>query len=333
MKNYLSGLSFGNDAMAKSPWFFHPVTILAISIGLVAMFLSLSLYWFLRVTTDLENFIIKFNIEAGRFLISRTWLVVLVLSGLVAITSAGIFIIFLYLLKTIQLYRLQHNFINNFTHELKTPVTSLKLYLETFLKYDLSREDQHKYIRYMIQDVGRLSDNISRILNLARLESRNYTGEFLQKNVCELISSLVDDNRHMFVDADVDVVPWPEGALFCSVNEVLFEMLVMNLITNGIKYNSSPRPAVSISFFLNGRSVEIRFKDNGIGIRKNQLQKIFKKFYQIGISDNMSAKGSGLGLYIVNNIARIHRGRINAYSRGAGKGSVFTLILPLEAML
>ena len=161
MKNYLSGLSFGNDAMAKSPWFFHPVTILAISIGLVAMFLSLSLYWFLRVTTDLENFIIKFNIEAGRFLISRTWLVVLVLSGLVAITSAGIFIIFLYLLKTIQLYRLQHNFINNFTHELKTPVTSLKLYLETFLKYDLSREDQHKYIRYMIQDVGRLSDNIS----------------------------------------------------------------------------------------------------------------------------------------------------------------------------
>lgn len=333
MKNYLSGLSFGNDAMAKSPWFFHPVTILAISIGLVAMFLSLSLYWFLRVTTDLENFIIKFNIEAGRFLISRTWLVVLVLSGLVAITSAGIFIIFLYLLKTIQLYRLQHNFINNFTHELKTPVTSLKLYLETFLKYDLSREDQHKYIRYMIQDVGRLSDNISRILNLARLESRNYTGEFFQKNVCELISSLVDENRHMFVDADVDVIPWTEGALFCSVNEVLFEMLVMNLITNGIKYNSSPKPAVTISFSVHGQTVEIRFRDNGIGIKKNQLQKIFKKFYQIGISDNMSAKGSGLGLYIVNNIARIHRGRITAYSRGAGKGSVFTLILPLEVVL
>lgn len=330
MKNYLSNLSFRNDAMAKSPWFFHPVTILAITIGLIAMFLFLSLYWFLRVTTDLENFIIKFNIEAGRFLISRTWLVVVVLSGLVALTSAGIFIIFLYLLKTIQLYRLQHNFINNFTHELKTPVTSLKLYLETFLKYDLSKEDQHKYIRYMIQDVGRLSDNISRILNLARIESKNYTGEFAVRNVYDSISRLVDENRHVFIDADIKVFPPPKGDILCLVNDVLFEMLVMNIITNGIKYNNSDRAYIRISFACQGSKAEIRFQDNGIGIRKNQLKKIFKKFYQIGISDNMSAKGSGLGLYIVNNIARIHSGKITAHSLGAGKGSVFTLFLPVE---
>jgi len=330
LKNYMPNLWSRSDLMARSPWFFHPVTILAISIGLIAMFLFLSLYWFLRVTTDLENLILKFNVEAGQFLISRTWLVVVVLSVLVALTSAGIFIIFLYLLKTIQLYRLQHNFINNFTHELKTPVTSLKLYLETFLKYDLSKEDQHKYIRYMIQDVGRLSDNISRILNLARIESRNYTGEFSSRNVVELISRLVDENRHVFVDSDIKVLPPGGGGIFCLVNDVLFEMLVMNIITNGIKYNNSGQILVRISFRLKGQQVEICFQDNGIGIRKNQLKKIFKKFYQIGISDNMSAKGSGLGLYIVNNIARIHSGRIIAHSRGAGKGSVFTLVLPVE---
>lgn len=330
MRNLMPNLLSKSDVMAKSPWFLHPVTYLAISIGLIAMFLFLALYWFLRVTTDLENLIVKFNVEAGQFLISRTWLVVVILSVLVALTSAGIFIIFLYLLKTIQLYRLQHNFINNFTHELKTPVTSLKLYLETFLKYELSKEDQHKYIRYMIQDVGRLSDNITRILNLARIESKNYTGEFGPRDVYGFISRLVEENRHVFVDSDIIISHPKREPIFCMVNDVLFEMLVMNLITNGIKYNNSERPVIKISFRNKGGTIEICFQDNGIGIRKNQLKKIFKKFYQIGISDNMSAKGSGLGLYIVNNIARIHRGRIDAYSRGAGKGSVFTLVLPVE---
>jgi signal transduction histidine kinase len=314
--------------MANSPWYFHPVTLLAVAIGLIAMFLFLSLYWFLRVTTDLENLIIKFNIEAGQFILSRTWLVVVILSVLVAITSAGIFIIFIYLLKTIQLYRLQHNFINNFTHELKTPVTSLKLYLETFLKYDLSKEDQNKYIEYMLLDVGRLSDNITRILNLARIESRSYTGEFVEKNIHDFVSRLVNDNRHVFIGSEIIVNPAPEKNMNALVNDVLFEMLIMNLLTNGIKYNNSEKPVIKIYFDKTRDTISVSFRDNGIGIRKNQLKMIFKKFYQIGISDNMTAKGSGLGLYIVNNIARLHNGRITAQSRGAGKGSVFTLMLP-----
>lgn len=328
MKNQIPWTAFRNDVMANSPWYFHPVTMLAIAIGLIAMFLFLSLYWFLRVTTDLENLIIKFNIEAGQFILSRTWLVVVILSVLVAITSAGIFIIFIYLLKTIQLYRLQHNFINNFTHELKTPVTSLKLYLETFLKYDLSREDQNKYIEYMLQDVGRLSDNITRILNLARIENRDYNGEFIERDIHEFISGLVDANRHVFMDSEIHVHPAPDRNMNCLVNDVLFEMLIMNLLTNGIKYNNSEKPVIKIYFTRTNNTVSVSFRDNGIGIRKNQLNMIFKKFYQIGISDNMTAKGSGLGLYIVNNIARLHNGRITAQSRGAGKGSIFTLIIP-----
>ena len=77
-----------------------------------------------------------------------------------------------------QLYRMQNNFINNFTHELKTPVTSLQLYLQTFSRYELSREDQLKYIGYMLTDVNRLTENINRMLNLAKLESKSYMGEY-----------------------------------------------------------------------------------------------------------------------------------------------------------
>ena len=76
--------------------------------------------------------------------------------------------------------------------------------------------------------------------------------------------------------------------------------------------------------------MNIRFKDNGIGLPPSELKKIFRKFYQIGQSDNMSAKGSGLGLYLVESVIRLHRGKIKAESKGIGKGSVFSLVLPLN---
>ena len=120
----------------------------------------------------LKSVIARYRLDANQFFEAQTWVVILSLSLLVAVILAGILIIFIYNLKTLQLYRLQHTFINNFTHELKTPVTSLKLYLETFAKHELPREEQLRYIRFMLQDTERLSGNINSILNLARIESR-----------------------------------------------------------------------------------------------------------------------------------------------------------------
>ncbi|UCD90280.1 MAG: HAMP domain-containing histidine kinase, partial [Desulfobacterales bacterium] len=83
-------------------------------------------------------------------------------------------------------------------------------------------------------------------------------------------------------------------------------------------------------FKLINRRLHLRFKDNGVGIEKGEVKKIFRKFYQTGHSDDMSAIGSGLGLHLVQNIARIHKGKVLAESKGRGKGSVFTLILPYK---
>ena len=106
-------------------------------------------------------------------------------------------------------------------------------------------------------------------------------------------------------------------------------MFLMNILTNAVKYNKSGAPAVDIRFVPRGKELQLRFEDNGIGIDRSEIRNIFKKFYQVGSTDDMTAKGSGLGLYMAQQIAKIHRGKLAAESKGTGKGSVFTLTLPL----
>ncbi|MBW1642574.1 MAG: HAMP domain-containing histidine kinase [Deltaproteobacteria bacterium] len=314
--------------MNRTKWFFHPIFIFILSIVALATSLFLYIYWYVEVSTGLKSVVNKFNLDSSQVLEPQTWIVIMVLSILVGIILLGIFIIFVYNQKTLQLYRLQYNFINNFTHELKTPVTSLKLFLQTFSKHELSRDDQLKYIQYMIADVSTLSDHISRILNLARIESKSYKKEFIVSDLVEAFEQFYKNNDHLFKGCKITIHHPPEPLLY-SINPPLLEMLLMNLLTNAIKYNESKAPMIDIAFERQNRKLLISFKDNGIGLEKGKIKKIFKKFYQVGRTDVMSAKGSGLGLHVVQNIARIHKGKVVAESKGKGEGSVFTLILPV----
>jgi len=310
-------------------WYFHPITVFVFSILALAASLVLYIYWYVEVSAGLHEVVRKYNLDAHQFFEAQTWVVILVLSILVGIILVGLFIIFVYNQKTLRFYRLQNNFINNFTHELKTPVTSLKLYLETFAKYDLPREDRLKYLGYMIQDVERLSAHIGRILDLARIESKSYGEEFETADPVSITQQFLRTNAHLFRNCDVQIHNPSGGAFSCFINTPLFEMLLMNLLTNAIKYNAAERPRIDIHFELQKRKLNIRFEDNGIGMEKGELKKIFRKFYQVGRADDMTAKGSGLGLYLVRHIARMHKGEIAAESSGPGQGSTFTLKLPL----
>lgn len=316
--------------MKQSKWFLHPILIFIFSIAAVALSLFLYIYWYVEVSTGLKNVIQKANLDPDQVLASQTWLVILVLSILVGLILLGIFIIFVYNQKTQQLYRLQRNFINNFTHELKTPVTSLKLYLETFRKYEFSREDQLKYIGYMVQDVDRLSDNINRILNLAKVESKTYGGKFVTEDLVKVVDQFYKKNRRLFGNCEVHIHHPSEGDFSYRINRSLFEVLLMNLFTNAVKYNESEVPRLDIYFERTTRDLRIRLEDNGIGIPRSEIKKIFKKFYQVGRSDDMSAKGTGLGLYLVESITRIYKGKVTAESKDSGKGSVFTVMLPTK---
>lgn len=314
--------------MFRAKWFLHPIAIFIFSIVAVAASLALYIYWYVEVSAGLKAVIQKANLDPSQVLAAQTWVVILVLSILVGIILVGIFTIFVYNQKTFQLLRLQRNFINNFTHELKTPVTSLKLYLQTLEKHDLSRPDQLKYIDFMIQDADRLADHINRILSLARIESKTYRAEFVSQDLVALIERFRRKSSHVFGENTIHIHQ-PSGSSFVfPVDLFLFEMLLMNLVANAVNYNDSPEPRVEVTFARHKRHFEIRFEDNGIGLPRSELKKIFRKFYQVGRSENMTARGSGLGLYLADSIVRLHKGRIHAQSKGRGMGAVFTVMLP-----
>lgn len=310
-------------------WYVHPLLIFLLSIAALGMSLFLYIHWYMEASIGLRSVIERFNLDQAQVLRSETWMVIVVLSLLVGIILIGIFGIFVYSQKTLQLYRLQNNFISNFTHELKTPVTSLKLFLQTFFRHNLPRTDQLKYLQFMLADVSRLTDNINRILNLAKIESKSYTHEFVEADLIKTMKGFFDNNKHLFPNSRIRIHP-PRGKLpEFRINPSLFDMLLMNLVTNALKYNDSKPPTVDIGFDCGPRELRVNFRDNGIGIDKKEIRKIFRKFYQVGKADDMSAKGSGLGLYLVQSIARIHRWKVRACSGGRGEGSEFTLVLPV----
>jgi two-component system, OmpR family, phosphate regulon sensor histidine kinase PhoR len=185
-----------------------------------------------------------------------------------------------------------------------------------------------KYITYMIQDAGRLSDNISRILSLAKIESKNYGKQFSAVDLVALVEDFVQTNRRHFVNIDITVVNPSRKAFFYNVDRSLFEMLLMNLTSNAASYNTTEQPRLAIVFDYRRRSLHLRFEDNGIGIAKSEAKKIFKKFYRVPATDNLNVKGTGIGLYLAAHIMRIHRGRIQVESQGRGRGSAFSLIFP-----
>ena len=316
--------------MNRFRWFYHPIFIFVFSIVALAASLFLYIYWYMEVSAGLQAVVAKHNLDPDQFLEAQTWVVILVLSILVGIILAGVLLIFIYNQRAWQLYRTQRNFINSFTHELKTPVTSLRLYLDTFAKYELSREDQIKYIEFMIQDVDRLLNNITRIMNLAKLESRSYRNEFMESDLVQTVQRFCKANSGLFRNCKISIHNHAGTPFPYRINPTLFDIFLMNILTNAVKYNASDVPRVDIRFLPEKKRLKVQFEDNGIGIEKSEVKKIFRKFYRPGPANDLTARGTGLGLYMVQQIAKIHKGEVSAQSEGTGKGSVITLTLPLR---
>jgi len=317
--------------MNRSIWFLHPISILVFSIIALGLSLFLYIYWYVSVSTGLKAVLEKTNLDPQQFIAWQTWVVIMILSILVGIILIGIFMIFVYQRKTLALYRSQYNFINSFTHELKTPTTSLRLYLETFIKHELPRDKQLKYLGYMLADVGRLSDNINGILNLARIEAKIYSGEFIVVDLLQEVKEFCRINEQLFRGSEIEMKQQlQQTCYYCSINHALFQMLLMNLFSNAIRHNENACPRITITFSQTENNVQLCLSDNGIGFEKSQGKRIFEKFFQIERAESRSAGGTGLGLYMVEQVVRFHKGKITAQSDGVGKGAQFTLSLPRQ---
>lgn len=307
----------------RSKWLFHPITVFIFSLIALGLSLFLYIHWYLKVNNTLLEFVNRYNIDQNQIFKLDTWIIILSLSILVGIILVGILIIFIYYQKVIVLYRQQQNFINGFTHELKTPIASIKLYLDTFLKHSFPREKQLEYFKYMLIDADRLSNNVNRILNLSKIEDGDYKNDFEALEITSITREIVSKNKHLYESGEVNLNFNSEG-FYISLNYTLYEILLTNLITNSFTHNNSDKPIVNITIFKTKNDVILKIVDNGIGIEKSEQKKVFRKFYQVG---NVS-KGNGLGLYLVSQMAKIHKAKVKVCSDGIDKGCTFEVVFP-----
>lgn len=312
----------------KTPWFTHPFVVFLFSVVALSASLFLYIRSYLQVNEAFDNFLKNQKLDRAQFLQTETWVYIVILSVLVAVIVLGLFIIFTYYSKVIQLYKQQQNFINGFTHELKTPIASLKLFVDAFSEHDLGREQQLKYLGFMKRDIERLTSNVNQILHLAKLEDKNYQKQFEKIDLKLLMEDVIKNVSHQYQNIDLKIECKTEGPWVVFAERILIEMVVMNLISNGIIYNHHDRKRLIIRLSRGAKDITVTFEDNGIGLAPKELKRVFKKFYQVG----STTKGSGLGLYMVSQVIKFHRGRIFAESEGLGKGSSFSLSLPIKGI-
>ncbi len=244
---------------------------------------------------------------------------------------AGVILNTIFLVREIRRNEQQDSFLNAVTHELKTPITSIRLYLETLQKRNLDDKQRSEFYQVMLEDTQRLSGTVEQVLRAARVAQKN--APLLRAEVA--IGPLVQDavelarSRHHLSPEAMDWAQDGRPAEQLTVmgdREELFTAL-SNVLDNAVKYSPSD-PNIRVAVVTPElRHVEIRVRDNGVGIPRAELKRVFKRFYRV-VSPESKVKGSGLGLFIVRAIALRHGGAAYAESEGTGRGTTVTIQLP-----
>jgi two-component system sensor histidine kinase SenX3 len=225
----------------------------------------------------------------------------------------------------------QHDaFINAVTHELKTPVASIRLYLETLQTRSVDDTKRQEFYRTMVEDSDRLLATIEQVLRTGRIGSTSHRKLHLsQIDLNTVIEECLARTRalHRLTADALQYRPGPAVTVMGDLDEV--RAAVSNLIDNAVKYSGSAVQVLVETSPVDDKFVSLRVRDQGPGIPKMELKQIFKRFYRVPGPLATRVKGTGLGLYIVRSVAKRHGGRAWAESEGPGRGSTFILQLPI----
>jgi signal transduction histidine kinase len=259
----------------------------------------------------------------------REWMMILFGSifFLVIITLGVINTIFL--VREIRRNEQHDSFINAVTHELKTPVASIRLYLQTLQTRELDEEKRREFYRIMLDDSDRLLHTIDQVLRAGATGSILRRSAKARLDLGQIARECVELARtrfHLGPEA-LEYVEHTGNAIVLGDSEEL-KAAVWNLLDNAVKYSQGEVKIRVELEELHDNKVAVRVTDSGVGISPAELKRIFKRFYRIPATVAVRTKGSGLGLFIVRSVAKKHGGKAFAESAGQGQGSTFTLQLP-----
>jgi two-component system, OmpR family, sensor histidine kinase SenX3 len=282
---------------------------IALGAGLISVILLFYIGWVL------------FNWRTGILLFFGFLLVAMIIGGVVLNT--------IFLVREIRRNEQHDAFINAVTHELKTPIASIRLYLETLQTRAVDEQKRSEFYRIMLEDSERLLATIEQVLRTGRIGHASRIISSSPIDLRELVEECLMRARtlHNLHPESLEYQPGPSLEVQGDLDEV--RAAVSNLIDNAVKYSGSDVKVRVETARIDDKYVAVRVRDQGVGIPKTELKRIFKRFYRVPGPLAARLKGTGLGLYIVRTVAKRHGGRTWAESEGPGRGSTFVLQLPI----
>ena len=288
-----------------------PITLGVVMIVLVVI---LAVVWIVGNLLELKS-----PAAFWGFFATGTVLLAAVLAGVIAYLTLTI--------KAFNLNRRQSNFIDAVTHELKSPIASLKLYLQTMNRRSVDEQQRKDFHQFMLEDVERLDSLINHLLDAARIEGDAKPSEVETFRLDELLHQCgASTSLRYRLAADTVEVESPPLQIRSQLVQV--EILFRNLIDNGVKYGGSPPQVKVFAYPEMDDRVKVLIVDNGVGIPANQRKKVFGRFVRLGSELERSNPGTGLGLHLVRTVIKTLGGSIRVSDRKEGPGTQFEVTLP-----
>jgi signal transduction histidine kinase len=288
------------------------VFFLCLGIGLVALAVALNVGW------------IILNWREGVLLLFGIIFFALIIAGMVVNT--------IFLVRELRRSEQHDSFINAVTHELKTPVASIRLHLETLQRRDLPETQKQQFYSLMLSDTDRLTQTVEQVLRAGRAGDKRAGREKTEVDFSQLVRECMDATRlrhHLQPEAlRFDEIASNGTGLHVRGSADDLRTAVFNVLDNAVKYSGE---SVDVRVRLetpDEKKIVLRVQDHGVGIPADDVKRIFKRFYRVPHRSMAHVKGTGLGLFIVKSVATKHGGKVFAESEGEGKGTTIVLELP-----
>jgi signal transduction histidine kinase len=286
------------------------IFFLVFGISLIALAVALNVGWILL------------NLREVALLVFGIIFFALIITGLILNT--------IFLVREIRRSEQHDAFLNSVTHELKTPIASIKLYLETLKSRDVEPEKRREFYDVMIADSNRLLNTVEQVLLASRAKESKRQPNVVEIEIADVLKDAIEvvRSRYNLDEGSIRLAePGSETKVFGDAEDL--QTAFVNLLDNAVKYSGDEHKiSVRIKPSSIGSKVDIFIRDNGIGIPAADLKRVFKRFYRVTEGSAKKVKGSGLGLFIVKSVIDKHGGKIRAESKGEGRGTTFLIQLP-----
>lgn len=305
---------------------FHPfITFISIQVIWILV-LVFWIYWFLGRHQQFKELAAQYQAD---WLPDKTdWLILTEGILLLVAILIGVYVIFLYWRRQASLNRAQRHFINQVTHELKSPLAAIQLHLETIQMRQPTPEQLQQFVAMMQHDSERLNNLINNLLTAGRIEHKGAKLNLQKGNLSQFLENYLAREQAHFPENGTLRWTITPGLIGRFETEGL-ETVLRNLVENALLYVDGP-PVIDVELKREGDMAHLIFRDQGLGIPPQYRKKVFRMFYRIRRGEK-TIRGSGLGLFIVRNVIRRHGGKVWIESAGKGCGTTFHLTLPLIA--